>query len=68
MRKIGYNNNAVHLQWGFPLELAGFALRNCVRVARQTLTLFVWVRILVPQPEKPVLNVAQNRLFLLFGL
>ena len=27
-------------------------LRNCVRVARQTLTLFVWVQILVPQPEK----------------
>ena len=26
-------------------------LRNCVRVARQTLTLFVWVRILVPQPS-----------------
>ena len=25
-------------------------MRNCVRVARQTLTLFVWVRILVPQP------------------
>lgn len=25
-------------------------LRNCVRVARQTLTLFVWVQILVPQP------------------
>ena len=27
-------------------------LPNCVRVARQTLTLFVWVQILVPQPEK----------------
>ena len=26
-------------------------MRNCVRVARQTLTLFVWVRILVPQPR-----------------
>ncbi len=25
-------------------------MRNCVRVAQQTLTLFVWVRILVPQP------------------
>ena len=25
-------------------------MRNCVRVARQTLTLFVWVQILVPQP------------------
>ena len=25
-------------------------MRNCVMVARQTLTLFVWVRILVPQP------------------
>ena len=27
-------------------------MRNCVKVARQTLTLFVWVRILVPQPCK----------------
>ena len=27
-------------------------MRNCVRVARQTLTLFVWVQILVPQPEE----------------
>ena len=27
------------------------SLRNCVRVAQQTLTLFVWVRILVPQPK-----------------
>ena len=27
-----------------------YALRNCVMVARQTLTLFVWVQILVPQP------------------
>ena len=26
-------------------------LRNCVMVARQTLTLFVWVQILVPQPS-----------------
>ncbi len=26
-------------------------MRNCVRVAQQTLTLFVWVRILVPQPK-----------------
>ncbi len=26
-------------------------LRNCVMVAQQTLTLFVWVRILVPQPR-----------------
>ncbi len=26
-------------------------MRNCVRVARQTLTLFVWVQILVPQPK-----------------
>ena len=26
-------------------------MRNCVMVARQTLTLFVWVQILVPQPE-----------------
>ena len=26
------------------------SLRNCVMVARQTLTLFVWVQILVPQP------------------
>ena len=29
-------------------------LRNCVMAARQTLTLFVWVQILVPQPEKAV--------------
>ena len=28
-------------------------LRNCVRVAQQTLTLYVWVRILVPQPNAP---------------
>ena len=28
------------------------SLRNCVRGAQQTLTLFVWVRILVPQPKK----------------
>ena len=26
-------------------------MRNCVMVARQTLTLFVWVQILVPQPK-----------------
>ena len=25
-------------------------MRHCVTVAQQTLTLFVWVRILVPQP------------------
>ena len=30
------------------------SVRNCVRVARQTLTLFVWVRILVPQPSAPI--------------
>ena len=28
-------------------------MRNCVRVAQQTLTLYVWVRILVPQPWAP---------------
>ena len=28
-------------------------MRNCVRVAQQTLTLYVWVRILVPQPLAP---------------
>ena len=28
-------------------------MRNCVRVAQQTLTLYVWVRILVPQPFGP---------------
>ena len=28
-------------------------MRNCVRVAQQTLTLYVWVRILVPQPKAP---------------
>ena len=32
------------------------SLRNCVRVAQQTLTLFVWVRILVPQPKNPSLR------------
>ena len=31
--------------------LAPFILPDCVKVARQTLTLFVWVRILVRQPE-----------------
>ncbi len=34
--------------------LAPFILPDCVKVARQTLTLFVWVRILVRQPEKAV--------------
>lgn len=29
-------------------------LRNCVKVAQATLTRFVWVRILVPQPKKEV--------------
>ena len=29
-------------------------MRNCVRVAQQTLTLYVWVRILVPQPLAPI--------------
>ena len=32
--------------------LAPFILPDCVKVARQTLTLFVWVRILVRQPNK----------------
>ena len=27
-------------------------MRNCVTVAQQTLTLFVWVQILVPQPKR----------------
>ena len=27
-------------------------MRYCVMVARQTLTLFVWVQILVPQPKE----------------
>ncbi len=36
------------------IYLADKILRNCVKVARQTLTLFVWVRILVPQPKAPV--------------
>ena len=31
-------------------------MRNCVRVAQQTLTLYVWVRILVPQPCGPKLS------------
>ena len=34
-----------------------YKMRNCVRVARQTLTLFVWVQILVPQPTPPVLGI-----------
>ena len=33
------------------------SMRNCVKVARQTLTLFVWVRILVPQPCRAAANV-----------
>ena len=32
--------------------IINYAMRNCVRVARQTLTLFVWVQILVPQPNR----------------
>ena len=31
-------------------------MRNCVRVAQQTLTLYVWVRILVPQPMAPLVG------------
>ena len=31
---------------------APFLLPDCVKVAQQTLTLFVWVRILVRQPNK----------------
>ena len=33
-------------------HLLCLSLRICVKVARQTLTLFVWVRILDPQPSK----------------
>ncbi len=33
------------------LATARATLRNCVRVAQQTLTLYVWVQILVPQPK-----------------
>ena len=33
-------------------------MRNCVMVAQQTLTLFVWVQILVPQPaDRPPFGV-----------
>ena len=38
----GYNNKAV----------PSGTLPDCVKVARQTLTLFVWVRILVGQPTE----------------
>ena len=37
---MGYNNTTVKI------------LGNCVTVARQTLTLFVGVRIPIPQPER----------------
>ncbi len=37
---MGYNNNTVKI------------LGNCVTVARQTLTLFVGVRIPIPQPDE----------------
>ena len=40
-------------------------MRNCVRVARQTLTLFVWVQILVPQPYG---STADAVLFLFKGI
>ena len=32
------------------------ALGICVKVAQQTLTLYVWVRILDPQPKNPTLK------------
>ena len=37
-------------------------LRNCVMVARQTLTLFVWVQILVPQPKKQLQRVKPHKM------
>ena len=40
--RLGYNNKAV--------SDSATLLPDCVKVARQTLTLFVWVRILVGQP------------------
>ena len=33
--------------------MTAFLMRCCVMVARQTLTLFVWVQILAPQPYNP---------------
>ena len=42
-------------------------LPNCVRVARQTLTLFVRVRILLRQPEQTAENARSRRFFLFFG-
>ena len=35
-----------------PFQKDMVTLPDCVRVARQTLTLFVWVQILVPQPNR----------------
>ena len=35
------------------LAVSNKILRNCVKVAQQTLTLFVRVRILLPQPRAP---------------
>lgn len=44
-------------------------MRNCVMVARQTLTLFVWVRILVPQPKREhVQRQLYNALFFVVSL
>ncbi len=41
-------------------------LPNCVKVARQTLTLFVWVRILVRQPKNPT-GSSRWDFFIVFG-
>ena len=38
------------------VQMYSNSMRNCVTVARMTLTHFVWVRILVPQPKKPRIN------------
>ena len=34
-------------------------VRNCVRVAQQTLTLLVWVRILFPQPKNRLVKASR---------
>lgn len=37
--------------------------RYCVMVAQQTLTLFVWVQILVPLPKQPRQQICSEAVF-----
>ncbi len=50
---LSYNSQGDSL-WSFFQNAVedNLILRNCVMVARQTLTLFVRVRILLPQPSR----------------